>query len=378
MATKSKAQRLPRIGIVGCGKISGIYLKNLTGMFGKRVTVTAVTDLVEERAAAAAKEYNLRHIKKLVDLVQDPEVDIVLNITQPQNHYEVAMQAVNNGKHVYDEKPFCAKREEAAKVLKAAKAKNVRAGGAPDTFLGPGIQTCRKVIDEGWIGKPVAASAFMLCHGHEHWHPDPEFYYKTGGGPMFDMGPYYLTALVNLLGPVTRVSGSAQKGQAERLITSEPLNGKVIKVDVPTHVTGTLDFASGAVGVIVTSFDVFNHSMPCIEIYGTEGTLQVPDPNYFRGEIKLRRFREDAWSVIPLVLPKPDNPKDKDDWQYLNNLRGIGITDMAEAIVEGRPHRASGELTSHVLDIMHGIHDASASGKYCELKSGFERPEPLI
>jgi len=369
---------LQRIGIVGCGKISGIYLKNLTGMFGKRVKVSAVTDLIEERAVKASQEYGVRHIKKTLDLIRDPEVDIVLNITQPLAHHEVAMQAVSNGKHVYDEKPLCVKREEAAEVLKTAKEKNVRVGGSPDTFLGPGIQTCRKVIDDGWIGKPVAATAFMLCHGHEHWHPDPEFYYQVGGGPMFDMGPYYLTALVNLLGPIARVSGSAQKGQAERLITSEPHNGSIIKVEIPTHVAGVLDFASGAVGVIVTSFDIWAHSLPCIEIYGTEGTMQVPDPNYFRGEIKVKRYREEEWSSIPLVTLAPDNPKDMDDWHYINNLRGIGITDMAEAIVENRPHRASAELTSHVLEVMHGIHDASASGKYYEIKNSCQRPEPML
>jgi predicted dehydrogenase len=373
---------IQRIGIVGCGKISGIYLKNLTGMFGRRVKVTAVTDAVHERAAKASSEFNVRHIEKMPDLVSDPEVDIILNITQPLVHHEVAMQAVKNGKHVYNEKPLCVKREEAAELLSTAKAKNVRVGGAPDTFLGPGIQTCRKIIDEGWIGRPVAASAFMLCHGHEHWHPDPEFYYKPGAGPMFDMGPYYLTALVSLLGPVARVSGSAQKGQAERLITSEPHKGETIKVEVPTHVAGVLDFVSGAVGVIVTSFDVYNHSMPCIEIYGTEGTLQVPDPNYFRGEVKLRRFRDENWSTVPLVLNAPDNAKDSEDWHLQNNLRGIGITDMAEAIseghgTEGRPHRASGELAFHVLDVMHGIHDASASGKYCEIKNSCQRPEPM-
>jgi len=369
---------IQRIGIVGCGKISGIYLKNLTGMFGKRVKVTAVTDAVHERVAKVSSEFNVRHIEKTPDLISDPEIDIILNITQPLAHHGVAMEAVKNGKHVYNEKPLCVKREEAAELLSTAKAKNVRVGAAPDTFLGPGIQTCRKLIDDGWIGRPVAANAFMLCHGHEHWHPDPGFYYKEGAGPMFDMGPYYLTALVSLLGPVARVSGSAQKGQAERLITSEPHNGETIKVEVPTHVAGVLDFVSGAVGVIVTSFDVYNHSMPCIEIYGTEGSLQVPDPNYFRGEVKLRRFREENWSKVPLILNAPDKAKDTEDWHLHNNLRGIGITDMAEAISEGRPHRASGELAYHVLDVMHGIHDASASGKYCELKSICQRPEPMI
>jgi predicted dehydrogenase len=367
-----------RIGIAGIGKISGIYLKNLTGMFSKRVTLSAVTDIVADRAAQAAREYHVRHIKTVDEMARDPGVDIILNLTQPQTHHEVAMKAVNGGKHVYNEKPLCAAREEAAGLLQRAAEKNLRVGGAPDTFLGAGIQTCRKLIDQGWIGRPVAAGAFMLCHGHEHWHPAPEFYYKQGGGPLFDMGPYYLTALVNLLGPVSRVSGSAQKGQAERVITSEPLNGAVIKVDVPTHIAGVLDFASGAVGTVITSFDVWSSSMPFIEIYGTEGTMQVPDPNYFRGEVRVRRFREENWSLIPLVLREPDKPGDKDDWQKLNNWRGIGVTDMAEAIAEGRPHRASGELAYHVLDIMHGIHDASASGKYYEVKSSCSRPEPAV
>jgi predicted dehydrogenase len=369
---------MQRIGIAGLGKISGIYLSNLTGMFGKRVKLAAVADLISERVEKASADYGVPAFSSAAEMVKSADIDIVLNLTQPQDHHNVAIDALRAGKHVYNEKPLCSKREEAAELLKIAAEKNLRIGGAPDTFLGPGIQTCRKLIDEGWIGKPIAASAYMLCHGHEHWHPDPEFYYKPGAGPMFDMGPYYLTALVSLLGPVARISGSAQTGQSERIITSEPLNGSIIKVDVPTHVTGVLDFACGATGVIVTSFDVWSSSMPFIEIYGTEGTLQVPDPNYFRGEIRLRRFREENWSVIPLVLPKVDNPADKDDWHRLNNLRGIGITDMAEAIEENRPHRASAEMTNHVLDIMYGIHDASASGKYYEPTTRCERPKPLI
>jgi predicted dehydrogenase len=360
-----------RIGIVGIGKISGIYLENLTGMFGKRVTLSAVTDLVEERAKEAAEKYKVKHSKTVDDLVNDPEVDVVLNITLPQSHHEVAMKAVRAGKHVYNEKPLTVKREQAAELLKAAAAKGVRVGGAPDTFLGAGIQTCRKLIDDGWIGKPIAATAFMMNHGHEHWHPAPEFYYKPGAGPMFDMGPYYLTALVNLLGPVSRVSGSAQKGFEKRVISSEPLAGTEITVDVPTHIAGVLDFSGGAVGTVITSFDVWASSMPWIEIYGTEGTLQVPDPNYFRGTVKLRRFRAETWSEIPLVMESADNCSAND------NCRGIGITDLAEAVVEGRPHRASGELAAHVLEVMHGIHDASASGSYYKLTTTCERPAPL-
>jgi predicted dehydrogenase len=357
---------IQRIGIVGAGVISGIYLKNLTGMFGKRIKVTALTDLIQEKAAAASAEYGIPHIQQVDALINSPDVDIILNITQPQNHYGVALAAVKAGKHVYDEKPLCAKREQAAEVLQVAKEKNVRVGGAPDTFLGAGIQTCRKLLDDGWIGKPVAVTAFMMNHGHEHWHAAPEFYYKTGGGPMFDMGPYYLTALVNLLGPIVRVSGSAKMGQQERQITSEPLNGTIIKVEVPTHIAGILDFANGVVGTLITSFDVYSHTLPFIEIYGTEGTLRVPDPNTFGGPIYVKRFRDEAWSEIPLLKHFPDNS------------RGLGVTDMAEAIDEKRPHRASGDLAYHVLDVMHGVHDASVSGKYYDVPSTCARPEPLV
>ena len=356
---------MQRIGIAGIGKISGIYLENLTGMFGKRVKVTAVSDIIFERAEKAAADYSVQAFKSVEKMINSNDVDIVLNLTQPQFHFEVALAAVKAGKHVYNEKPLCVKREDAAELLETAAEKKVRVGGAPDTFLGAGMQTCRKIIDEGWIGSPVAATAFMMNHGPEHWHPAPEFYYKTGGGPMFDMGPYYLTALVNLLGPAVRVSGSARKGIPTRIITSEPLNGTVINVEVPTHIAGVLDFASGTVGTIITSFDVYSHTLPFIEIYGTEGTLRVPDPNTFGGPVYVSRFRDEKWFEIPLLKNYPENS------------RGLGITDMAEAIEEDRPHRASGALCFHVLDMMHGIHDASASGKYYKLKSKCKRPAAL-
>jgi len=356
---------MQRIGIAGIGKISGAYFGNLAGANNKKVKITAVADIITERAEKAAADYHCKMFKSASAMVKCNDVDIVLNLTQPQNHFEVALSAVKAGKHVYNEKPLCVKREEASQLLETAAKKGVRVGGAPDTFLGTGIQTCRKLLDDGWIGTPIAATAFMMCRGHEHWHPDPEFYYKTGGGPMFDMGPYYLTALVNLLGPVTRVSGSAKVGSATRLITSEPLNGTIIDVEVPTHIAGVLDFACGAVGTIITSFDVYSHTLPTIEIYGTEGTLRVPDPNGFGGPVFVRRLREKDWSQIPLVKDYPING------------RGLGITEMAEAIEENRPHRASGELCSHVLDIMHGVHDASASGKYYKIKSKCKRPAAM-
>ena len=350
------------IGVAGIGNISKIYLDNLSGMFAKRVKLEAVTDIAFERAEKAAADYNIKAFKSLGEMLNSADVDIILNITPPKLHYEVALAAVKAGKHVYNEKPVCTKREEAAKLLKTAAKKGVRVGGAPDTFLGAGLQTCRKLIDDGGIGVPVAVTAAMMGHGPEHWHPSPEFFYKEGGGPMFDIGPYYITALVSLLGQVARVSGSARISTPTRTITNQYDYGKIIDVEVPTHIAGVLDFADGAIGTLITSFDVYSHSLPCIEIYGTEGTLKVPDPNTFGGPVFVRRLREPEWSQIPLLE------------NYAENSRGLGITEMAEAIEEGRPHRASAELTYHVLDVMHGIHDASASGKYYKLKSKCKRP----
>ncbi|MDR2397456.1 MAG: Gfo/Idh/MocA family oxidoreductase [Spirochaetaceae bacterium] len=354
-----------RIGVIGAGKISGIYLQNLMGMFGQEVILTGITDLVEERARQAAEAYHLHCFKNAQELIACAEVDIVLNLTQPQHHYAVALAAVQGGKPVYNEKPLCVSREEAATLLGAAQEQQVRVGCAPDTFLGSGLQTCRALIDEGAIGRPIAAVAFMMNHGHEHWHPDPAFYYKTGGGPLFDMGPYYLTALVNLLGPIARVSGSAQQGFKTRTITSEPLKGETITVEVPTHVVGVLDFVSGAVGTIITSFDVYAHSLPFIEIYGTAGALKAPDPNTFGGPVMIRRAGEETWSEVPLLSGFPENS------------RGLGLTDMAQAFSENRPHRASGELAFHVLEVMQGIHEASASGRYYLVQSVCSRPELL-
>jgi Predicted dehydrogenases and related proteins len=221
------------------------------------------------------------------------------------------------------------------------------------------------LIDDGAIGQPVAAVAFMVNHGPEHWHPDPDFYYQIGAGPMFDMGPYYLTALVNLIGPVRRVTGSARITTPERTITSAPKFGTTIRVNTPTHVAGLLDFASGAVGTIITSFDVWGSTLPRIEIYGTEGTLSVPDPNTFGGPVRLNRAGSREWEDVPLTHG------------YAENSRGIGLADMAAAIRSGRPHRANGALAYHVLDLMHAFHDASDQGRHIEVESTCERPAPL-
>jgi predicted dehydrogenase len=354
---------MQKIGIVGTGNISKIYLDNLTGMFGKKVKLTSIMDEIFERSEKAAAEYNIKAFRSLDEMLESGDVDIILNITPPKEHFKIALAAVKKKKHVYNEKPLCSKREEAVQLIKAAAENGVRVGGAPDTFLGAGIQTSRKLIDDGWIGKPVAATAVMMSRGPEHWHPSPHFFYQDGGGPMFDIGPYYITALISLLGSVKRICGSARISSPERIITNQQQYGEKINVEVPTHIAGILDFACGTVAVVITSFDVYSHSMPCIEIYGTEGTIKVPDPNTFGGPVFVRRLREEKWSEIPLLN------------NYSENCRGLGIIEMAQAIEEKKPHRASAELTSHVLEVMHGIHDASASGKYYKMKSKCKQPE---
>jgi len=351
-----------KIGIIGCGKISSIYFKRCRAF--KVLEVAACADVLPERAKAAGAEFGVRAVS-VKELLADPEIQIVLNLTIPAAHAEVAMAALSAGKSVHNEKPLTISKADAAEILALAGKKNLRVGCAPDTFLGAGGQTCRKLIDDGWIGKPIAASAFMLCHGHEGWHPDPEFYYKLGGGPMFDMGPYYLTALVNLMGPVRGVAGLAKVTFPQRTITSQPKAGTIIDVDVPTHVSGVMEFRSGAVATITTSFDVWAHELPCIEIYGTAGTLSVPDPNTFGGPVRIRRAGEKEWSAVPLTHG------------YSENSRGIGVADMAHGLLSGRQHRANGELANHVLEIMHAFDESSDQGRHIELASTCDQPKPL-
>lgn len=352
-----------KIGIVGCGNISGIYLEQAKTF--KILEVKAVTDLIIERSRDRAAKYDVPVVYEPEEMYADPEIELIVNLTPPKVHAEVGLLALRSGKSVYNEKPLATTREDAHLMMAIAKEKGLRIGGAPDTFLGAGLQTCRKLIDEGAIGEPIGASAFMMGHGPERWHPDPEFFYKPGGGPMFDMGPYYLTALINMLGPVKRVTGVARISFAEREIGSKPKRGQKIQVETPTHITGLLEFASGPVGTLTTSFDVWNAELPRIEIYGSEGTLSVPDPNTFGG---------------PVILWKPDAKKGQ-EIQLLplraQNSRSLGVADMAEALRCGRKHRANVEMTYHVLDIMHAIHDASRQRQHIDIHSTCQRPEPL-
>jgi predicted dehydrogenase len=353
-----------KVGIIGCGNISSIYLKNLSTMF-EITEVSACADIILENATKKAEEFNIKKACSVEELLSDPDIKIVVNLTTPNSHFEICLAALDAGKNVYVEKPLSLTREQGIEIINKAKEKGLLVGGAPDTFLGGGLQTCRKLIDEGWIGIPVAATAFMTCHGHESWHPAPEFYYKVGGGPMFDMGPYYLTALLSLMGPVATVSGMTKKTFPERTITSQPNYGKIIEVDVPTHVTGLLEFQSGAVGTIITSFDVWHSNLPFIEIHGSHGSLKVPDPNTFGGPILIKRAGQAEWMEIPFTHG------------YTENSRGVGVADMAYALLSGRSHRANVDLTYHVLDIMHAIHDSSKEGKHIRINSTLTRPSAL-
>jgi predicted dehydrogenase len=351
------------VGVIGCGHISNIYLQ-APRTFGI-LDIVACADLDMERARAQAERYNIPRAAPVEELLADREIELVINLTIPKAHAEVGMAVIQAGKALYNEKPLAINREQGRQLLRAAQAKGVRVGCAPDTFLGGGLQTCRQLIDEGAIGRPVAANAFIMSHGQEHWHPDPNFFYQPGAGPLFDMGPYYLTALVTLLGPIQRVTSSAKVTFPERIITSEPKYGTRITVNTPTHIAGVLDFANGAVGVLVTSFDVWSHQLPYIEIYGTEGTLSVPNPNTFGGLVRLRRAGESDWRDIPLTHG------------YTQNSRGIGAADMAYAIRTEKPHRVSGELAYHILDTMQALLEASIEGRHILLTSTCSRPEPL-
>ncbi|MCC7354090.1 MAG: Gfo/Idh/MocA family oxidoreductase [Anaerolineae bacterium] len=352
-----------KIGVIGCGNISGIYLE--AGKAFDILEIVACADLDMERARAKAAQHHVPRACTVEELLADPEIEIVVNLTTPDAHAEVGMMVVRAGKSVYNEKPLTIHREDGLALLDAARVRGVRVGGAPDTFLGGGFQTCRKLIDDGIIGEPVAANAFMMSHGHENWHPNPGFYYQPGGGPMFDMGPYFLTALVMLMGPVRRVTGSARITFPERTITSQPLYGTKIKVNTPTHIAGVMDFANGAVGTIITTFDVWGSQLTPLEVHGTEGSMTVPHPNGFGGTVRVRRAGEKEWTEVPLTHG------------YNKQHRSIGVADMAYALRSGRPHRANGELAYHVLDIMHAFHDASREGRHVELASTCTRPAPL-
>ncbi len=352
-----------KVGVIGCGNISGIYFKNCKSL--EILDIVACSDLYIEKAKSKAAEFDIPKACTVEEILSDPDIQIVLNLTIPKAHAEISLAALEASKNVYSEKPLAVTREDGKRILEVAKSKGLLVGCAPDTFMGGGIQTCRKLIDDGWIGEPVGATAFMMCHGHERWHPDPEFYYKNGGGPMLDMGPYYLTALINLIGPIKRLTSSAKITFPERTITSKPKYGTKISVETPTYIAGVMDFENKAIGTIITTFDVWAAQLPNIEIYGTEGSLEVPDPNAFGGPVKMKRKNSSVWHEMPM------------SHGFTENSRGIGLADMAYALLGHRPHRANGDMAYHVLDVMLGFLDASDKNQHYIVESTCQKPDPL-
>jgi predicted dehydrogenase len=368
-------------GVIGCGVISTAYLKAAQRF--ANLELRAVADMRSDAAERQAAAFGVPALRvdqmrsaaaerqaaafgvpalRVDQLLKRDDIEIVVNLTVPLAHTDVSLAVLNAGKHVHSEKPLGVSVAEARKVMDLAAAKGLRVGCAPDTFLGGGHQTARKAIDDGVIGRPVAGTAFFMCPGHELWHPAPGFYYLRGGGPMLDMGPYYITDLIQLLGPIASIMGSVAKPRLERLVKSKPLNGTLIPVEVATHVAGLLEFASGAVVSIVMSFDVPRHNHAPIEIYGTEGSLIVPDPNKFGGEVAVAKPGGD-WQTIPHTHGNVDG-----------EFRSIGVADLAAAIVSGRPHRASGALALHALEAMEAFQVSADEGRRVKLETTVERP----
>jgi predicted dehydrogenase len=352
-----------KLGLIGCGNISSTYLQ--TPQLFNNLNIVACADIDLPRAQAQARAFNIPKACSVEELLVDPDIELVINLTIPAAHASVSQAALAANKSVYSEKPLAISSRDGQALLETAQARHLHLGCAPDTFLGGALQTCIRLINDGAIGTPIAATAFMLNHGMEHWHPDPTFFYQPGAGPLFDLGPYYLTALIAMLGPVRSTSGMSKITFPERVVTSQPDSGRKIPVNTPTHITGLLEFASGALGTLITSFDVWHHHLPAIEIYGTDGSLSVPDPNTFDGTIFLRQANDEDWRQIPLL------------YNGLLNRRGLGLADMVSAMNSDRPQRANAELAYHVLEITETLITPSVDGGRSVLHSSCSRPEPL-
>jgi len=351
------------VGIVGCGTIVKAYLSTFKRLTS--VKLVAAADLELPRAQAVADSYPGVRALGVDQLVADPRVDLVLNLTIPAAHAEIAAQAVAAGKSVYGEKPLASTTLAAREVLTQARAAGVRVGCAPDTVLGTGIQTARKAIDDGLIGMPIAAIATFGSPGHERWHHNPEFYYAPGGGPLFDMGPYYISALITMLGPVVSVVGASSRSRPQRAIGSGPRRGQAIPVLVDTHVSGVLVHASGVLSTIYMSFDTIATRAPRLEVHGDAGSLIAPDPNTFEGDVLLRTADSQDWEVLPVSAG------------YIGSSRGYGVHDLA-ITPPGEEPRAGGALALHVVDVMESLLRSAHETITITVQSRCERPSAVL
>lgn len=370
-----------RVGLIGTGRISDIYLRNCAAFDGLDIVACGSLDMNESRAKAQA--FGIPRAAPPDEILADPGIDAILNLTIPAAHAGVSMAALDAGKHVYSEKPFVTDLDDGRRILDLAAAKGLAVGNAPDTFLGGRWQTLRKMLDQGAIGAPTGVAAFVPTHGVERHHPNPDFYYAKGGGPLLDLGPYYLAAMVFCLGPIARVAGMARRTFPERMIENGPRHGQMMPVEVDTHCLSLIQFESGVIGQMMVSFDVWESETPRLEIYGTDGTLCIPDPdpgdgaNVFEGPVWLRRRETSRWTM----RPRPAAPA---EWETAPNThglnldaRGVGLADLARAVREGRSPRASGALGLHICEVMQGMLDSPGLGRFVAIDSRPERPAIL-
>ncbi|MEP7172461.1 MAG: Gfo/Idh/MocA family oxidoreductase [Aestuariivirga sp.] len=361
-----------RIGLMGCGNISTTYFK-FVPLF-KGIEITACADLNPEMARKRAEEFCVKTMKP-ADLLASKDIDLVLNLTVPDAHFGVSFAGVKAGKHVYSEKPLVLSMKDGVALKKAADAKKVRVGCAPDTFLGGAHQLARKAIDGGLVGKITSGTAMVMSHGMEHWHPNPDFFFMPGGGPILDLGPYYIANLINLIGPVKRVVALTSMAQKSRTITSQPRSGQKIPVKTATNIQALLEFANGATITLITSWDVWAHRHSNMELFGTEGSLYVPDPNFFGGEVLSTKRDGEAEALPP--WDHPFGIPNQDNRGPVANYRTAGLADMAAAIKGKRDMRCSLDRTLHGVEVMTSILASGAKGKFIAMKTTCTRPKAL-
>jgi predicted dehydrogenase len=349
------------VGVIGAGTISTAYLANMTSF--PDLAVRFVADLVPERAAQQAAAYGVAGSGTVGELLARDDVEIAVNLTIPAAHAEVGAAALAAGKHLWNEKPLAADRKSAAALLSQAEEAGLLVGCAPDTVLGPGLQAARRMIERGDIGRPLTAAAVMQYPGPHAWHPNPDFLYQAGGGPLFDMAPYYLTALTQLFGPITRVAARGSSASPTRVIGTGPRAGQSFDVTVPTYIAAVYDFAAGQIAQLTLSFDSPLVRIGVVEVAGTEATLATPDPNTFLGDVRIARTGEERWETVPVT--------------GVEGGRGIGVLDMARALRTGAQHRATGRLGLHVLDAMFATATSIAEDRFVTVDSAYEAIPPM-
>jgi predicted dehydrogenase len=352
------------IGIVGCGQISDIYLRNMTEKFSGLQAICC-SDAIPEKAADCADRYGIKNVG-VAELLESDEVDVVLNLTTPRHHTEISLAAIRHGKHVYSEKPLAISLEDAQKIMDEANARGLRVGCAPDTILGAGIQTSLKAFADGWIGRPVAAFASVTSRGHERWHANPAFYYQHGGGPHLDMGPYYISAITAALGSVNQVTSMSSRGFDRRIISSGSKKGQMIDVEVDTHFSASLKLACGTIVTLILSFDIWATHLPRFELYGSDGTLSIPDPNTFDGPAMIKNQHDSEFVRLPMINP------------FRENMRGLGLAQMCHAIKNNVGHLANGQRALHVLEVLLAIEESARTGQSVVCHSTVPPNMPLL